>query len=82
MTTAVKYQAIDADAHVIESEQTWDHLDEADRQYRPFLFTNPERPASRYWVIDGRIAGTPPRVAGRARIEGDVRARRARPRHG
>ena len=60
MTTAVKYQAIDADAHVIESEQTWDYLDEADQQFRPFLFTNPERPASRYWVIDGRIAGLRP----------------------
>ena len=26
---------IDADAHVVESERTWDFLDEAERQFAP-----------------------------------------------
>jgi hypothetical protein len=30
---------IDADAHVVESEHTWDYMDPADRQYRPVLVT-------------------------------------------
>ena len=30
-------QAIDADAHVIESEGTWDYMEEAERKYRPPL---------------------------------------------
>ena len=57
MTTTVKLQAIDADAHVVESERTWDYLDEADAKYRPQLFSSPDNSKSRYWVIDGRIAG-------------------------
>jgi len=42
MTTAVKLKAIDADAHVVESERTWDHLDPADEQFRPQLFSSPD----------------------------------------
>ena len=60
MTTATALQAVDADAHVIESERTWDYLDAGDEKFRPLLFTNPDSPASRYWVIDGRIAGLRP----------------------
>jgi hypothetical protein len=30
---------IDADAHVVESEHTWDDMDPADRKYRPVLVT-------------------------------------------
>ena len=60
MTTAVALQAVDADAHVIESEHTWDYLDPEDEKFRPLLFTNPDSPTSRYWVIDGRIAGLRP----------------------
>ena len=57
MTTAVKFGAIDADAHVVESEHTWDFLDKEDLQYRPQLFSSPDNSQSRYWVIDGKIAG-------------------------
>jgi hypothetical protein len=59
---------IDADAHVVESEHTWDYLDPADRKYRPVLVTpngaREERPvrsildtgsAWSYWLIDGKI---------------------------
>ena len=59
---------IDADAHVVESEHTWDYMDPSDRKYRPVLVTpsdaREERPvrsildigsARSYWLIDGKI---------------------------
>ena len=51
---------IDADAHVLETEHTWDYLDPEDRKYRPQLVsprgeTRPER-----WMIDGRLRGLRP----------------------
>lgn len=57
MTTQVKLNAIDADAHVIESERTWDHLADEDQKFRPQLFSSPDDTTRRYWVIDGRIRG-------------------------
>ncbi len=48
---------IDADAHVIETEHTWDYLEESERKYRPKLFSTPEDPTRQYWVIDDKIAG-------------------------
>jgi predicted TIM-barrel fold metal-dependent hydrolase len=48
---------IDADAHVIETERTWDYLDEADKKYRPKLFSTPDDAMRQYWVIDDKIAG-------------------------
>ena len=59
---------IDADAHVVESEHTWDYMDPAERKYRPVLVApngaREERPvrsildtgsARSYWLIDGKI---------------------------
>src|SRR5262249_19053326 len=53
---------IDADAHVLESERTWDYLEPADCKYRPVPVTVPADPAIRRvrrdaWVIDGKIRG-------------------------
>src|SRR6266545_8214880 len=48
---------IDADAHVIETDRTWDYLDSSDRKFRPRLFSTPEDPTRQYWVIDDKIAG-------------------------
>src|SRR5215475_12642840 len=53
---------IDADAHVLESERTWDYLEPADRKYRPVPITVPTDPAigrgrRDAWVIDGKIRG-------------------------
>lgn len=48
---------IDADAHVIETERTWDYLDESDRKFRPKLFSTTEDATRQYWVIDDKIAG-------------------------
>lgn len=54
---------IDADAHVVESERTWDFLDEADKGLAPrvmvFKDHYQESPARRssdeFWMIDGRV---------------------------
>lgn len=57
-TTAIRDAVIDSDAHVIETERTWDYLDPADRKYRPTLVSASDPADQRqYWVIDGRIAG-------------------------
>lgn len=48
---------VDADAHVIETEATWDYLEPAERKYRPRLFSSEHDPMNQYWVIDGRIGG-------------------------
>jgi predicted TIM-barrel fold metal-dependent hydrolase len=48
---------IDADAHVIETERTWDYLDESEKKYRPKLFSTPDDATRQYWVIDDKIAG-------------------------
>lgn len=48
---------IDADAHVIETERTWDYLEPSARKYRPRLFSTSEDATRQYWVIDDKIAG-------------------------
>jgi predicted TIM-barrel fold metal-dependent hydrolase len=57
MTTAIKFGAIDADAHVVETEQTWEYMDPGDRKYRPKLFGSDDDPSTKQWVIDGRMCG-------------------------
>jgi predicted TIM-barrel fold metal-dependent hydrolase len=51
------FPIIDADAHVIETEHTWDYLDLSERKFRPKLYSTPEDPTRQYWVIDDKIAG-------------------------
>lgn len=53
---------IDADAHVVESERTWDFLDETDRQFAPQVMVFKDRgdgagPRSgdEFWKIGGRV---------------------------
>jgi uncharacterized protein len=57
MATQTQLQVIDADAHVVETERTWDYLDASEKKYRPLLYTSPDDPVSQYWVIDGKIRG-------------------------
>ena len=57
MTTTTRLQTIDADAHVVESERTWDFLDPSEEKYRPRLFTTPADHTKTYWVIEDKIAG-------------------------
>ena len=47
---------IDADAHVVESDRTWDYMDPADRQYRPAI-VRPAGTKLAYWFIDGKLRG-------------------------
>ncbi len=46
---------IDADAHVHESDRTWDYFLEADRDLKPLIFPNPNgsENGGSYWVVDG-----------------------------
>jgi uncharacterized protein len=48
---------IDADAHVIETERTWDFLEPSDRKYRPQLVAPTKDAVREYWMIDGHIGG-------------------------
>ena len=52
-----KRGVIDADAHVIESERTWDYLLPHEEKFRPKLFASPENPDHAYWILGGRIIG-------------------------
>ncbi len=58
--------AIDADAHVIETVQTWNYLDENDRRFTPQLMSQTSGAAllsnegiavRDFWVIEGRAHG-------------------------
>lgn len=49
---------IDADAHVVETEHTWDYMDASDAQFRPIVVDTPDQSranASRSWFIDGKV---------------------------
>ena len=48
---------IDADAHVVESERTWDFIDKADQKYRPLIVKPRGEGGGEYWYIDGKIRG-------------------------
>jgi predicted TIM-barrel fold metal-dependent hydrolase len=52
-----KFPVIDADAHVIETERTWDYLEPSEKKFRPLLYTSPDDPVRQYWVIDEKICG-------------------------
>jgi predicted TIM-barrel fold metal-dependent hydrolase len=57
MTTETRVKVIDADAHVIETERTWDCLEPHEHQFRPTLYSSPDAPERQFWVVDGQIAG-------------------------
>ncbi len=47
---------IDADAHVIETDRTWDYMDESESKYRPVTVAPVNGDSRRlYWIIDGRL---------------------------
>ena len=55
---------IDADAHVVEAEATWEYMDPSEEKYRPQILTDND--GVRYWVIDGKLRG---------RVRGEFTAR-------
>ena len=46
---------IDADAHVIESDLTWDYLEPAERKFRPKIIQDPQNPNLKRWEVNGSI---------------------------
>ena len=45
---------IDADAHVIETEQTWEFMEEEDKRFAPDLLVS-QHSGLQYWRIDERV---------------------------
>lgn len=50
-------RTIDADAHVIENESTWEYLLESERRLRPQIVTatSKEGASIDYWLVDGKV---------------------------
>jgi predicted TIM-barrel fold metal-dependent hydrolase len=48
---------IDADAHVIETDHTWEYMDGSDRQFKPLTVAASDEGASEreFWLIDGKV---------------------------
>lgn len=48
---------IDADAHVLETERTWDYMSKAEQEFRPVVVSvaGTGNQVSEYWLIDGRL---------------------------
>ncbi len=51
-------RTIDADAHVVETERTWDYMDPSDSRFRPVLMAPAKGDSKRqFWVIEGKVKG-------------------------
>jgi uncharacterized protein len=48
---------IDCDAHVVESEQTWEFMEPGDRKYRPRLVSPDGADGTQYWLVGDKIRG-------------------------
>jgi hypothetical protein len=47
---------IDADAHVLETEKTWEYMDGAERKYRPQVVGPTDGSSTdEYWLVDGTL---------------------------
>ena len=57
MATHTQLPVIDADAHVIETEHTWDYLEPSEQRFRPLLCSSPHEPSKQYWVVEDKIRG-------------------------
>lgn len=64
---------IDADAHVIEAEETWDFLEPHEQRYRPVALSGPDE---KFWLVDGQLCS---REAGNLDISADIRQMRDLP---
>ena len=51
-----KTLVVDSDAHVVETEHTWDYMEASEKKFRPQLFA-PEDSTAQYWVLDGKVLG-------------------------
>ena len=48
---------IDSDAHVVETEQTWDFIDPSDSHLRPIIVSPKDGGGQSYWFVDGKTRG-------------------------
>ena len=47
---------IDADAHVLETEKTWEYMEGSDRKYRPQIVGCTDGSSNdEYWLVDGTL---------------------------
>ena len=51
---------VDADAHVVECEHTWDFMEASEKRYRPQLFSCNDNPNMQYWFVEGKSVGFRP----------------------
>ena len=73
---------IDADAHVIETEQTWNYLDEAESKFRPIIVASQDG-RKQFWLIDGRtFSARPINTELPVSVKRDARDRREAQAHG
>ena len=56
---------IDADAHVVETERTWEYMEEAESPFKPEVVVPKAGGDREYWLIEGRLS---PRTRTSARI--------------
>ena len=57
METRNKLKTIDADAHVLETDHTWDYMDPSEEQFRPSTLVNKDDPTRQMWLADGKVRG-------------------------
>jgi len=50
-------KVVDADAHVVETEDSWSYLEGSDKKFRPQLFQSDENSNAKLWVLDGKPIG-------------------------
>jgi uncharacterized protein len=52
-------RTIDADAHVLETERTWEYMTASERDFRPKIVATPadEESGGECWLIDGTLLG-------------------------
>lgn len=62
---------IDADAHVVETEQTWSYLEGSEKKYQPTtkLMTDWSGPANEVWVLGDHVLGSKFNAATEERAE-------------
>lgn len=73
---------IDSDAHVVETERTWEFIPPSDMHLRPVIVTKTDASGNevRHWEIDGKLRGTVRQPVGRreewdpARVAPDMAA--------
>ena len=53
-------KVIDSDAHVVETERTWDFIPSSLQHLRPIVVNQPDATGASkpYWLIDGKVRGT------------------------